>query len=134
MVLSFGTLMRALLLAAPLLTTGATQASSTTCPQQFLGGEAPALTNPKLAAQTRELCYSGYAVLHSGLTRTPLWSAEHLTRERIESARETAWINTFHPDPNLPESERAELSDYARSGFDRGHMAPSGDMPDPQSM
>jgi endonuclease G, mitochondrial len=133
MVLSFRTVLQTLLLAVMLLTTGAAQASSTACPQHFLNGQAPVLTNPKLAAKTRELCYSGYAVLHSGVTRTPLWSAEHLTRERIEGARETARVNTFHPDPNLPESERAVLSDYARSGFDRGHMAPSGDMPDPQS-
>jgi endonuclease G len=124
---------RALLIAAALLISGAVSASPTACSQHFLNGQVPVLTNPNLLARTRELCYSGYAALHSGITRTPLWSAEHLTRERIEEARQTARVNTFHPDPNLPESERAEISDYARSGFDRGHMAPSGDMPDPQS-
>ena len=36
--------------------------------------------------------------------------------------------NQFHPDENIPESERAELHDYAHSGYDRGHVAPSGDM------
>lgn len=36
----------------------------------------------------RGLCFLGYAVLHSGTTRTPLWSAEHLTSERVEAAHE----------------------------------------------
>src|SRR5689334_1153725 len=66
-------ILQVLLLAAALLTSGAVRAVSTPCPQHFLNGQAPALINPKLAPQTRELCYLGYAALHSGLTRTPLW-------------------------------------------------------------
>ena len=47
----------------------------------------------------------------------------------LRAARTLKRRNAFHADPQLPPDERAELSDYARSGFDRGHMAPSGDMP-----
>lgn len=104
------------------------------CSQHFFGGIAPALTNPKLTAKTRQLCYSEFALLHSGLTRTPLWVAEHLTPRRARDARELNRLNNFHADPNLPPNERAELSDYVRSGFDRGHMAPAGDMTTPQGM
>jgi endonuclease G len=120
------------LLALVLLLTPATAAvaGSAPCPEHFAGGQAPILTNPKLAAQSRGLCFRAFAVLHSGLTRTPLWSAEHLTRQSVEAARELGRVNTFHAEDLLPPGQRAELSDYARSGFDRGHMSPSGDMPD----
>jgi endonuclease G len=90
---------------------------------------APVIINPKAAVKTTELCYEAFALMHSGITKTPLWVAEHLVRDNIESAREMARQDTFHADPNLPEGERAELSDYGGSGFDRGHMAPNGDMP-----
>lgn len=108
-------------------------ATPTACPEHFLDSQAPDLLNPKLSAQTQEICYSGFAVLHSGITRTPLFAAEHLSRERVDAARGLERNNAFHAEPSLPPGQRAELSDYARSGFDRGHMAPSGDMPDPQS-
>jgi endonuclease G len=99
------------------------------CPQHFAGGQTPVIVNQKLAPSTRELCNQGFALLHSGITKTALWSAEHLTRDRINSARGLSRTNSFHPDDNLPHGDRAKLGDYARSGYDRGHMAPSGDMP-----
>ena len=108
----------------------AARAAPTACPQHFAAGQAPDLVNPRLAPGTRPLCYQAFAVLHSALTRTALYSAEHLTTERIEAARATPRSGDFHPDPALPPGERAELADYARSGYDRGHLAPAGDMPD----
>ena len=89
----------------------------------------PALVNPKLATNTRRLCFAAFAALHSGVTRAPLWVAEHLTRASVEAARRLdTRDNRFHPEERLPASERAELADYRGSGYDRGHMAPSGDM------
>jgi endonuclease G len=100
------------------------------CPQHFADGEAPEFINQKLAAKTVPLCFAGFAVMHSAISRTPLWSAEHLTAERVAQTKRIKRNNTFHAEPRLPPGERAELRDYARSGFDRGHMSPAGDMPD----
>ncbi|QBE66194.1 DNA/RNA non-specific endonuclease [Pseudoduganella lutea] len=103
------------------------------CPQHYVEGQAPRILNDKLARATRPLCYDVFGIMHSGITRTPLWSAEHLTPRRIEKAEDMSRDNAFHAESRLPKAQRAELADYARSGFDRGHMAPSGNMPDEKS-
>ncbi len=103
------------------------------CPEHFANGEAPEFTNQKLAAKSVALCFSAYAVMHSGVSRTPLWSAEQLTTERLTASKKMKRQNAFHPEEKLPSDQRAELRDYAHSGFDRGHMSPSGDMPDGQA-
>ncbi len=103
---------------------------ATDCPQHYAGGKPPAISKATLQPRTQELCFSAYAVMHSGVSRTPLWSAEHLVRANLEAAQTLARRNSFHPESRLPAGDRSELSDYARSGYDRGHMAPNGDMPD----
>jgi endonuclease G len=122
-----------LALAALLAGSVPSAASPTTCPDKFAGGLAPDLLNPKLSARTAPLCFSAFALLHSGTTRGALWSAEHLTRDNLRRAKETDRVNAFHAEALLPVSDRSELSDYSKSGYDRGHLAPSGDMPDPAS-
>jgi endonuclease G len=84
----------------------------------------------KLAPHSTVLCNDAYATLASGLTRGSLWSAEHLTAVGLAHARGLQRRGSFHDEQRVPAEDRAELSDYSRSGYDRGHMAPSGDMPD----
>ncbi len=105
-------------------------AAETNCQSQLYLGAAPILKNPKLAEQTSPVCFSEIALLYSGIARTPLWSAEHLTAGRIQRARGLSRLHSdaFHEEPSLPADLRSELADYRRSGFDRGHMAPNGDM------
>ncbi len=123
-----------LLLAAALLAPGAARAqASGACPGLFLRGQPPTLLNPRLSNRATPLCNDAFAVLASGVTRGPLWSAEHLTAASLALARQTPREDAFHPDERLAPSDRAELADYVRSGFDRGHMSPSGDMPGPQA-
>lgn len=97
------------------------------CGEHFLGAEMPNVSHSR-AQKSRLLCFSEYAVLHSALTKTPVWSAEHLTSERIETAGGLKRKNAFHAETRLPASERSELADYKGSPYDRGHMSPSGDM------
>lgn len=122
-------LKRLILLVSLLAVPGAAAAADLPCPRQFVGNRAPLIVNPKLGQRATAICYRGYAVLFSGISRTPLWSAEHLTRARVAAAARVKRRNSFHADRRVPVRDRSELSDYARSGYDRGHMAPSGDMP-----
>ncbi len=104
---------------------------SASCTDEYALGAAPKNVASKYAAAARSVCYSEYGVLVSTQTFTPLWSAEHLTRADVMAARKLQRVDRFHAEPNLPKTARAELADYNKSGFDRGHMAPSGDMPTP---
>lgn len=107
--------------------------TSPTCADFYAVGATPALLNAKLATSTHALCFRAFAILHSGVTRTPLYVAEHLTRASVEAARALdTRDNRFHSEPELQAAQRGELADYRGSGFDRGHMAPSGDMGSPE--
>lgn len=99
------------------------------CRALFADGRAPMLTNPKLADRAVPLCFEAFAVLHSGVSRTPLYAAERLTRRSVSAARRVERSDAFHDENRLPEDDRASLADYLRSGYDRGHLAPAGDMP-----
>jgi endonuclease G len=81
----------------------------------------------------RALCYDAFAILHSGESKTAVFVAQKLNRASIADADEKR-TNRFFPDARLRSAERASLDDYKGSGFDRGHMAPAGDMPTAQAM
>ncbi len=100
------------------------------CDSHFLDGEMPDIA-VALAPQTQVVCFSAFAVLHSGVTKTPLWSAERLTPASVASATQLTRPSSgpFHAESKLPTAQRATLNDYRGTGFDRGHMAPSGNMP-----
>lgn len=116
-----------------LMLTQTAAAQTTTCLAHFAGRTAPTITRPALQDKTVGLCFEAFAVMHSGVSRTPLWSAEHLTRDSLQQARAVKRRDAFHPEITLPPQDRAQLADYAGSGFDRGHMAPAADMPSEQA-
>lgn len=67
----------------------------------------------------------GYALVHSPIDKIPLFVCEHVKASELGGG--LARDDKFRPDPMLPAGRRAELRDYAGSGYDRGHMAPAGD-------
>jgi endonuclease G len=95
------------------------------CPQFFVNGTPPVVEKHPLQ---RALCYDAFAILHSGESKTPVFVAQRLNRASIADTGEKR-TNRFFPDARLRSAERASLDDYKGSGFDRGHMAPAGDMP-----
>ncbi|HVY03619.1 MAG TPA: DNA/RNA non-specific endonuclease [Caulobacterales bacterium] len=119
----------AFIAAAFLALTGFSPAAHTAnSADEFLHGQAPANVASRDAAHAQQICYTEYSVFTSTETLTPLWSAEHLTRAEIMAARRVKRVDRFHEEPALPDGARADLQDYVHSGYDRGHMAPSGDM------
>src|ERR1035437_5649558 len=80
--------LRLIFLAASLLMTSTiVDAAQTNCPEHYAGSQAPDLINQKLSIKAREVCYSEFALMHSGVTRTPLYSAERLTNDRLTLAK-----------------------------------------------
>jgi len=99
------------------------------CTAQYLDGAFPQILNSTLRNKTKLGCFDHFTVMHSGITRTALWSAERLTRANIAAASKLPREDSFRAEDRLPKNERAELSDYTRSGYDRGHLAPNADEP-----
>lgn len=112
------------------VTTSHANPDFSTCPQFFANGRPPVLSTH---ATDRALCYDAFAVLHSGESKTPVFVAEKLNRASVAEAHERR-TDRFFADARLRAAERATLDDYKGSGFDRGHMAPAGDMPTAQAM
>lgn len=112
-------------------TTGDSKGELYSCRTNFY--QAPPLISEKIAVKTQALCFNGFAVLYSGVTKTPLWSAENLTNARIVTAKGMTRVDNFHEEDRLPTEYRSRLKDYTQTGFDRGHLAPNGDMADSDS-
>ena len=126
----FLTIATSVLILAFATTTGHASEIFSDCPQFFANGKPP-IVAPR--PTNRPLCYDAFAILHSGESKTAIFVAEKLNRELVADADEKR-TNKFFADARLRSSERSTLDDYRGSGFDRGHLAPAGDMPTPQAM
>lgn len=101
------------------------------CWEQFYQQNPPDIQKANLKKLNYALCYQGFSVLYSGVSKTPLWVAEYLTPQRLSTPLKRQ--DNFHEEERIDKDHRSLLTDYRGSGFDRGHMAPNGDMFDEQS-
>jgi endonuclease G len=66
-----------------------------------------------------------YVVSYNGSRKVPNWVSWELNTSYLGSSGRG---NDFRPDDTFPATEpQASLADYSGSGYDRGHMCPSGD-------
>jgi endonuclease G len=72
------------------------------------------------------LVYAGFDLGYNEQFEQAAWVAYVLTRDEIESGTIDRTDN-FRPDTSIATGS-ASLADYRGSGFDRGHLAPAGDM------
>ena len=68
---------------------------------------------------------AAYRLTYNPATRLPVWVAWHLTAEHTDGPYSRKGIK-FAEDEDVP-VPRATNMDYVNSGYDRGHICPSGD-------
>lgn len=83
---------------------------------------------PKLQTSLQEqiIKHEGYTVSYNSDYRIANWVAYELTREEAKS-KKVERSNKFVPDP-MAKGVTATNEDYTHTGYDRGHLAPAGDM------
>lgn len=69
--------------------------------------------------------HTGYTVSYDSDFKTPQWVGWTLTAEKAQGS--VPRYNKFAPDPEV-RGAQAYDTDYRGSGYDRGHIAPAGDM------
>lgn len=104
------------------------------CEGHFPRGAVLSLASVAPAWKPHALCSRSFAVLYSGLSKTPLVAVERLSRNGLAQARPVERTDEFFVDTRIPVSERSELEDFRGGRFDRGHLAAAGNQPDLESM
>ncbi len=70
-------------------------------------------------------CLDGFALGYDNENKVPVWVAYSITADSVHGTN-VKRKNNFKVDTGLSNFNRSKASDYKRSGYDRGHMAPSG--------
>lgn len=98
------------------------------CPEHFPNNKVLSVAGyPDYMAITA-LCSDEFAVMYSGASKTPMMVFEKLNAKKINQTGKIKRTNDFYQDIRLKREHRAFLEDYKGSGYDKGHLAPAGDM------
>ena len=81
---------------------------------------------PSVKPSMPVICRHAYILEHDNTAKIPVWVAYTLTPANAIGC--IPRTNAFAADDSLADHERAELDDYAKSGFDIGHIANAADM------
>ncbi len=88
-------------------------------------GRIKGLEIPFSEKDTTVVSHTGYTLSYAEDYEVPYWVAYPLTREMV-SSQAVERNDSFREDKAIPTGS-ASLSDYRKSGYDRGHMAPAAD-------
>lgn len=82
---------------------------------------------PKPNFTTQPLCRSSYLEFHNRDQHTGGLAIEYLTPATVGTGDEPR-TNNFRSDKEVPQEFRAKPIQYEGTGYDKGHLAPAGDM------
>lgn len=80
---------------------------------------------PAHGTQEQIIRHSAYILLYNEKYEQADWVVYRLTRDMVHGGIKRT--NDFRPDPTVATSS-ATVNDYMRSGYDKGHLVPAGDM------
>jgi endonuclease G, mitochondrial len=100
------------------------QASFDGCADLFPAAKPISMAIVPATMKPLALCSDNFAVLYSQTSKTPMVVVERLNSAQLNDAKGEERTNQFYPDPRIPKSGRAELSDYRgqHPAMDRGHQ------------
>lgn len=99
--------------------------SPITSSQPIPSGKDLDIPHSSIPRQEQIIHHTGYTVSYNKDLKLPNWVSYELTRKETKGKEKRG--NNFIADPFV-KGVIATNSDYARSGFDKGHMAPAADM------
>ena len=76
-------------------------------------------------SDTNTICRQGYVLEHDNKAKIPMWVSYTLKPEEAVGCNNRD--SAFSSDKSIPVGKRSEEKDYAKSGYDTGHLANDGD-------